>query len=129
MLDRYCVWFEDYIRQPMGQNYMVSRMRVERLLREIQPFYLSSDKVITDLLIGLEEFEKEIALIPSQVLRHRSQPRAETSVPLLPNLVKRWSSLGPTSCRLQRKAYGYGNLYRREWVHLPCCGLSKCPER
>ena len=61
----------------MGQNYIVSRMRVERLLREIQPFYLSSDKVITDLLIGLEEFEKEIALIPSQVLRHRSQPRAE----------------------------------------------------
>ena len=104
MLDRYCVWFEDYIRQPMGQNYMVSRMRVERLLREIQPFYLSNDKVITDLLIGLEEFEKEIALIPSQVLRHRSQPRAETSVPLLPNLVKRWSSLGPHFLRASAKS-------------------------
>ena len=104
VFDRYCVWFEHYIRQPMAQDFQVQRMGVERLLRGIQPFYLSSEKAITDLLIGLEEFEGEIAAIPRQVLRHRSQQKAATSVPLIPNLVKRWSSLGPHFLRASAKS-------------------------
>jgi len=104
VFQRYCTWFELYVRQPMAQDFMVQRMGVERLLRGIQPFYLSSDKAITDLLIGLEEFEREIAAIPREVLRHRSQQNAVTSVPLLPNLVKQWSSLGPHFLRASTKS-------------------------
>jgi hypothetical protein len=91
--DRYSTWFDLYIRQPLRQDFMVQRMFVEGLLRKIGPFYIASDKSITELLTQLEEFEKEIASIPKEVVRHKSQ-LAETSVPLLPNLVRKWSDLG-----------------------------------
>jgi hypothetical protein len=104
IFNRYRKWFDLYIRQPMAQDFMVQRMGVERLLRGIQPFYLSSDKAITELLEGLEEFEREIAAIPRQVLRHRSQQNAVTSVPLVPNLVSWWTKLGPHFLRASAKS-------------------------
>jgi hypothetical protein len=93
MFSRYATWFDLYITQPLKQDFMVQRMNVEGLLRKIRPFYLSSDKAITDLLTELEEFEREITAIPKEVVRHKSQ-LAETSVPLLPNLVRKWTDLG-----------------------------------
>lgn len=103
----YLTWFDLYVTQPLRQDFEIQRMHIEGLLRSLQPFYLSSDKAITDLLNSIEEFETEISEIPKEVLRHKSQ-RAETSVKLLPNLVDRWISLGRflerTSAKTRRVA-------------------------
>jgi hypothetical protein len=93
MFARYAEWFKLYITEPLEQDFRVQRMEVEALIRKIQPFYLGSDKEITTLLDLLDEIEEGIAAIPKEMVRHKSQ-RAETSVPLLPNLVKRWTQFG-----------------------------------
>lgn len=108
----YLTWFDTYVTQFLRQDFMVQRMHIEGLLRGLQPFYLSSDKAITDLLNSIEEFESEISEIPKEVARHKSQ-LAETSVKLLPNLVDRWISLGRFLERTSSKTRRVAKRVRR----------------
>jgi hypothetical protein len=93
LFKEYANWFKLYITEPLEQDFMVLRMEVEAILRSISPIVMPSDNEVNSLLEAVEAFEDKISAIPKEVVRHKSQ-LAETSIPLLPNLVKRWSDLG-----------------------------------
>jgi hypothetical protein len=91
--ERFATWFTLYIREPLEQEFMIRRIGIEMLVGKMRSAIMPSNKDVNDLLTELEELEEEISLIPKMVVRHKSQ-LAETSVPLLPSLVKRWMDLG-----------------------------------
>lgn len=100
----YAQWFEDYIRGPLAQDFMVKRMEVEALLRSMTLIILPSDNEVATLLKDMEDFEDLISEIPTVLYRHSSQKfgdkereianrRAQRLLTGGPNSVKRWRSL------------------------------------
>jgi hypothetical protein len=104
LFKEYALWFHNYIREPLIQDFEVQRMEVEASLRSMSSIVLPSDNEVATLLEDMDKFEEDISAIPTQVLRHSSQRfgkveviqqtrAAEKLVKLGPASVKRWRAL------------------------------------
>lgn len=86
----YVKWFKLYIVEPLQQDFYVQRITIEGKIRKIHPLRLPTDREVSELLGALDDLERDIGAIPVEVIRHSSQRKLKTSIPLIPSLVRSW---------------------------------------